>query len=307
MRKIIFLLLLSPFILIAQNVIVVDDKPITELKEGTFYFPVACPDGSGIIFSSANGNGLWYKNISTGRITKITNGAGAGYEPVFNNAGSAIYFRENKFVNGRMISSLKSYQVSTKKTNVIADGIRDLKVCKSFDEKVNSYIKGNEYVRLNQDMGVLRKSTAQEISVYVDNSKIVLVENGIKRFVDPIGNTKYIWTSISPDNTKLLFTGLGKGTFVSTLDGKILKQIGYANYPTWSADGNWILFMKDIDDGVKLIASDIYVANLNTGKYFNLTLQQGDVSIYPKWGADNTTIFYNTDEGRIRKITLKYE
>ncbi len=307
MRKVAFLLFLLPYILIAQNVVVVEDKPVTDLKEGAFYFPVACPDGSGIIFSSVNGTGLWFKNISTGKITKITNAAGAGFEPVFNSNGSAIYFRENKFLNGKMSSSLKTYQVSSRKINVVADGIRDLKICKSFDEKVNSYIKGNEYVQLNQDMGALKKTTAQEISVYADNTKIVLIENGIKRSIDPIGNSNYIWTSISPDNTKLLFTCLGKGTFISTLDGKIIKQVGYANYPAWSADGNWVLFMKDIDDGVKLISSDIFIANINTGKYYNLTQQQNNISIYPKWGTNNTTIFYNTDEGQIRKITLKYE
>ena len=98
-----------------------------------------------------------------------------------------------------------------------------------------------------------------------------------------------------------------KGTYVSNLEGKILTKLGYANYPSWSPDGNWILFMKDIDDGVKVISSDLYIADLKGGKYFNLTMNGENISLYPKWGSSNTEIFYNTDKGQIRKIKLNYE
>lgn len=304
MKKVLLILFIAVIPVLAQKVTIVEDIALTTSAEGSFYYPTLNPDGTGILYSSENHKGLWYKNLTSGKTVKITDALGAGYEPGFSSRGNEIIYRENKFVKGKRFSSVMSYDLVAKKSIVLDEGIRDLVIGKNSNGRCDNYIKEND---LRSIQKTLQKNNSSVPLVFIGNSKIVLYENNQKRILEPLGKGNYIWPSISPDKTKLLFTCMGKGTFVSNLEGTILKKIGYANYPSWSPDGNWIVFMKDIDDGVNIISSDIYIANFYSGKYFNLTLKREDISLYPEWGNTNTEVYYNTDNGQIHKINLKYE
>ena len=306
MKKILLILFITVASVLAQNVTVVDDIAITTSKEGFFYYPTISPDGTSLLFSSENYKGLWSKNLSTGKIIKITEANGAGYEPGFSPVSKEILFREDKFIKGKRFTFLFSYDITSKKSVIIEEGIRDLKICRDYSNAFKNYVKGTE-VRTTLKQRMMQKTSAPDRVVFIQDSKIALSENNVTKVVQPLGEGNYIWPSLSPDKTKLLFTLAGRGTYVSKLDGTILNTVGYANYPSWSPDGNWILFMKDIDNGETIILSDIYIANIKTGKYFNLTLQRDNIALYPKWGAANSEIYYNTDNGQIRRIKLKYE
>jgi len=306
MKKFVFVCLILSAQIFAQKVTVIQDVAVTGTKDGKFYYPVVSPDGKSLLFSSESYKGLWSRDLISGKIVKITDAIGAGYEPGFSSVSGEVIFREDKFVKGKRNSSLISFDAVSKKKTVLEEGIRDLKLYRDNYNAFKNYVKENE-VRTIMKESMLQKSAVPERIVYIQDSKMVLAENNMKKIMQPLGEGNYIWPSLSPDKTKLLFTLAGKGTFVTDLNGKILNKIGYANYPSWSPDGNWVLFMKDIDNGVKLISSEIYIANLKTGKYFNIALQKDEISIYPKWGTANTEVYYNTDNGQIRKIKLKYE
>lgn len=306
MKKTLLILFITVVSVFAQNVTVIEDITLTTSKDGAFYYPAVSPDGTSLLFSSENYKGLWSKNLSTGKIVKITDASGAGYEPGFSTVSKEILFREDKFIKGKRFTSLFSYDIAAKKSVVVEEGVRDLKICRDNSNAFKNYVKGTE-VRTTLKQRMMQKISALERVVFIQDTKIALSENNVTKVIQPLGEGNYIWPSLSPDKTKLLFTLAGRGTYVSKLDGTILNKVGYANYPSWSPDGNWILFMKDIDNGEIIISSDIYIANIKTGKYFNLTLQRDNIALYPKWGATNSEIYYNTDNGQIRKIKLKYE
>ncbi len=306
MKKLFLLLVILAAQLFAQKVTVVNDVSVTNSRDGKFYYPVVSPDGKSILFSSENYKGLWSRDLSSGKIVKISDANGAGYEPAFSNVGDELIYREDKFINGKRFSTLLSFNNTSKKKTILEDKVRDLKIYRENNNSFKKYVRDNE-VRTIMKETMLQKTSSPERIVYIQDSKLVLSENNDKKFMQPLGEGNYIWASLSPDKTKILFTMAGNGTFVTDLDGKVLNKIGYANYPNWSPDGNWVLFMKDVDDGVKLISSDLYIANLKTGKYFNITDRMEEISLYPKWGTTNTDIYYNTDNGQIRKIKLKYE
>ncbi|PKL82130.1 MAG: hypothetical protein CVV24_11690 [Ignavibacteriae bacterium HGW-Ignavibacteriae-3] len=305
MRRALLILFISVCPLFSQNVAVVEDVEVTSAAEGNFFYPALSPDGSGILFSRENRQGLWYKNFSSNAIAKISDAPAAGYDPAFNEGNNEIIFREDDFSNGRRISSLVSYNLLTNKSAVLEEGIRDLKICSS-NGNFNYYLKESDDKPVSIKSS-LKKNSSSDIVVDIENTKIIVYDNNVKRILDPLGDGNYIWPSLSPDKTKLVFTCAGKGTYVSNLEGKVLTKIGYANYPSWSPDGNWIVFMKDIDDGVKVISSDIIITDLNSGKFFNLTIDKDNISMYPVWGTTNSDIYYNTNAGQIRKIKLKYE
>ena len=59
MKKVILLLIFMAVHNVAQNVVVLEDKAITNLKEVKFFFPAASPDGNYILFSGVTYKGLW--------------------------------------------------------------------------------------------------------------------------------------------------------------------------------------------------------------------------------------------------------
>ncbi|MEW5844432.1 MAG: hypothetical protein AB1775_14335 [Bacteroidota bacterium] len=306
MRKVLLILVLITLPMFAQNVTVVEDKPVTSLREGRFYFPTISPDGSSLLYTKDNYQGLWSRNLKTEKTIKVSSALSAGYEPSFDETSGEIIFREDQFIKGKRTTSLNSFNTSNKVKQVLEKGIRDLRICRSPQNIFQSYVNDtNAPVRINKGMSV--QTTVAQKTVYVDGNHITVSDNSSKKELQPMGEGNYIWVSLSPDKTKLLFTFAGKGTYVSDLDGNILKVVGYANYPSWSADGNWILFMKDLDDGVKVTSSNIYIVNYYSGKYYKLTSGENNIKLYPTWGTSNSKIFYNTDNGQIRELLLRFE
>ncbi len=306
MKKIVAIMFLAAALVFAQKVTVVEDVAVTSLKEGNFFYPSISPDGKSLLFTSENYKGLWSRDISTAKTVKITDANGAGYEPSFNSISQEIVFKHDKFINGKRTSSLVAFNLATKKESVLEADVRELKICRDNANVFKNYVKNKEVASAVSKNALLKTSAAEPV-VYIEDSKIVLFQNNVKKAIIPFSTGNYIWASLSPDKTKLLFTFAGKGTYVTDLEGSILNKIGYANYPSWSADGNWIVFMKDIDDGINITSSDIYIANLKSGEYINLTQNKNDITLYPRWGKATNEIYYNTDNGQIRKIKLKYE
>ncbi|MBX3009079.1 MAG: PD40 domain-containing protein [Melioribacteraceae bacterium] len=305
MRKVILILFLMTMPVISQKVTVIKNNPVTNLTEGKFYYPQVNPDGKSIIFSSENRKGLWLKNINDGNTLLITDALGAGYEPGFS-SNNELIFRHDRFNNGRRISSLVSYNIISRRSSYIENGIRDLRICKNENGLVFSFLKdSNLPVVVNKN--VLQKSNYSLITAYAQNNSLIVTDGRVKKTIQPFGVGHYLWPSISPNRNLLLFTFAGKGAYITDLNGAIIKKLGYANYPSFSPDGNWVLFMKDIDDGVEVISSNIHIVNIKSGKYFNLTVDQDHIAMYPRWGITPSEIYYNTYDGEIRKIELKIE
>ncbi|MCK4295874.1 MAG: PD40 domain-containing protein, partial [Candidatus Marinimicrobia bacterium] len=120
-----------------------------------------------------------------------------------------------------------------------------------------------------------------------------------------LGEGQYIWLSISPDKSKLLFTLAGRGTFITDLNGNALIELGYANAPMWSPDGNWVVYMVDEDDGYRITASDIYAVSSDGKEKVQLTNTQNTIEMHPNWSPSMDKIVFDTIEGNIMLIEVK--
>lgn len=208
-------------------------------------------------------------------------------------------------MKGRRFSSLIKYNIHSEQKTTLEENRRELKLKRKLGKDWCIYITDKE-LNGQKISGDESGSFLEETSVFVENTKLVLFINGERKELAPFGKMNYIWPSISPDKSKLLFTCAGKGTFISDLNGKIISELGYANFPSWSPDGNWILYMTDYDDGVKVTSSDIGIFSINTKVKFELTETADEIEMYPNWGSSNQEVVYNTLSGQIRKITLKF-
>jgi len=146
--------------------------------------------------------------------------------------------------------------------------------------------------------------TAQDTILTLDKLTPVLSINGIQKVFRPGGDGDYIWASLSPDKTKILYYLVGKGTFVCDLNGENLVSPGKINSPKW-LNNQIIIGMVDQDDGHRVTASDLVYFNLNTGRIASLTATTGRHEMYPYPFADGKKIVFSTDEGEVYIMKLK--
>lgn len=137
----------------------------------------------------------------------------------------------------------------------------------------------------------------QEVSV--DGNRILLRKEANEVTpLAPTGDNYYIWPSLSPDKTRLLFTAVRKGTFVSDLEGNIIAELGKLNAPGWLND-EWVIGMVDKDDGHVTTSSDIYAVHVPSGRKVEITAGTNEIALYPKASDDADRILFHNLNGEV--------
>lgn len=294
--KITILLLLASVICFGQKITVKKLQKAGGL-DMALYNPLVSPNGSKLLLTAGKNSGLYLYDIKTQNTTQITSKTGAGHQPQFNENGTQIIFRSDDYSQKMRQSSINVYDLKTQKTKVIVENKRGISP---------AVVASNEFVFTeNGEINVygfksLQKKRSEKTSepvIFNTNAKITLVTNGMTKTIAPLGEVDYIWPSLSPDKSMILFTVPGKGTFVADLDGNIISELGYANAPRWSGNGKWIVYMVDEDDGHRITSSDIYVCKPDGSAKQKLT--EGLNAMYPCWSKTNDKIVFNTIEGDI--------
>lgn len=311
MKKTIYLFVLV-FLMMAtlqaqQSLKVERIEALTQKDQGEFSFPQLTPDGSKVIFSGPKFTGLFMLDLEKRNIETLNNEIGAGYQFQISNDGQFVIYRSFTFKNGRKFYSLKTQKLSDKSVSVLEKESRELSPPRVVDGKI-VYLRKEQPVTITLSPKLEKASTAINTSVLVRNRTIVLIEGEQQRELKPLGEGIYLWPSLSPDGTKLLFTFAGDGTYISDLDGNILTRIGYANAPVWSPDGKWIAYMVDHDNGHFYTDSEIFISSMDGKQKIQVTNTKDIIEMYPNWGSkDLTKLVFSSLSGQIFLATLKTE
>ncbi len=307
MKKYIYLLLFAASIIYGQNIEVISNEPITKIEQGKFFYPQVSPTGKSIIFSSENYDGIWQYNTSNGKLEKIIDAPGSGYQPKFSLDGNRIIYRENEFVNNLKYSSIHEYNILTKSDELLQTKARNVTPPLERPKEAIAFVVDKNLVIKNVTNTLQKTDFSNERIVTIENTQMILYQNGRRSVYEPLEDGNYLWPSVSPDGRMLLFTVAGVGTFVSDFDGNIISEISYAHYPKWSRDGKWIVYMEDYDDGYKVTASDIHIVSVDGTIDVKLTDTKDVFEMYPSWSPVADEIVYNTTDGVIYKLKLKID
>lgn len=299
-------------IIYSQNIIVIEKKILLE-KDGNleYCFPKFSPQGDKVLCTSVGYQGLWLYNLSTNNIKNLNNYKGAGYNPVFSKDGKEVFFRHDKLIKKRRYFSIAHQSVNSNEVKNLVSNERDISTPKSLSDKVIVYKQNNKQVIFSFKDGnnicLLKKPVTDVINAFTENSNLYIEKNGEKSILNPVGEGHYIWGSLSPNRDKVLFTLAGKATYITSLEGNVLLELENANYPSWSGDGNWIVFMNDNDDGHVVTSSEIKVAHVVSKKVFNLTSSTNKIEMYPSWSPSDNKILYQTVSGNIEMLTVEVQ
>lgn len=260
------------------------------------YYPIFGNNDDEIYFTTSQCIGIYKFNLSNNKFETITEDSGAGYE--FRISGDKIVYRKDNYSEGKKYSSIIFIDLTTREQKILLENKRNISTPEIINKDYVIFNEGsnNKIMKVSQNRNL--KSIA---STYVLNEdlKIALYMNGKKRILKPVGDDNYIWISLSPDKTKILFTASSKGTFICDLSGNILYELGKAQSPKWSPDGKKILYMIQQDDGHQYTASELYYYDLKEKKHYQLTKTDNVIELYPSWSKNGDKIVCNTADGKI--------
>ena len=183
------------------------------------------------------------------------------------------------------------------------------------DIRVISNVKlGNGYFPRFSDaetVTYLKAENASYLTTTVDNNATLRVDNenldlnlyrnGEKVVLKPHGDVNYIWASLSPDQTKILFN-TKFGTAVCDLNGKEIINVGNVSAPVWFGN-DYIVGMNDQHDGYYFTSSNIVIASVDGLERQELTDAE-EMGYYPDVDVKSGRIVYHTEKGQIRLVQL---
>ncbi len=255
------------------------------------------PQGDYILVTTDYNRGLTKYDLSTGATQVITQAQGAGFDAQISSDGQAIVYREKSTKNHLQMTAVKSKNLATGTEQQLVKPSRNVQ---------GVAINGNTAVAVNNGK-IAKKAIAggkAQVSTPVLSTKNFLMNitrDGKTSVLAPLGTSyRYIWASLSPDASKVLFCCSGKGAYVCNLDGTGLVSLGNYRAPKWMGN-DMVVAMDCRDNGEVFTSSEILVLDLNGTKQ----VLTGDdvIAMYPL-PADGK-IAFSTPTGEAYIINLK--
>jgi hypothetical protein len=277
-----------------QDIKVRSVKRVIPEDNGSYLLTGAVPGSDYLLVAGGGYNGLSVLDIRRGTLTKISDEPGAGYEPAATADGRKVFYRSDSFTDNMKYSSVSSYDIETGKRELVLERGRDVLLPSVTGNAV--LLKSEGGMRIEQ-AGPELKSAGERAFVVTEEMMPVVYRGGERKELMPNGDGFYIWTSLSPDGTMILYNYQGRGTFICDLSGNVMHDLGRINAPRWFND-RLVIGMDDSDDGHRITSSEIVYYSLGDRKRVQLTSTADRSEMFP-FACGNRRIAFCTDNGEI--------
>ena len=258
------------------------------------------PQGDYQLFSTDTKQGLVKWDFATQASTTVTNGEVAVSDLSISGDGQQIVYSEVSYKDKRRYNAVKSIDLTSGKKQTLVKASRHQQGVTVENGTAATVTDGK--VKLH----ALKKGAAQTMERPVlshHHLKLYITRNGETTMLAPNGpDEHYIWASLSPDGTRVLYYVSGYGTFVCNVDGSNVIAMGDLTAPKWW-DDNTIVGTNEVDNEYDIIASSIVARTLD-GQEQVLT---GDdvIATYPMPSSQSGKIAFTTPDGKIYLMTVE--
>lgn len=287
--------LLCVFLSNAQDVKIVRHEQLLKGVESQCYNPVLSPDGQKVLFTQSDYEGLNVYDIADDVVTPLASDRLAGFSPAFSKDGKSVYFLSQTRENMLVYREMKSVNLDGTGMSTVMGKSRGMLHPVAVDGGVVTVSDNGRKLKAKSNGGTY---------AYSAGKKIVVVKNGIEKKIAPVPTKyTYIWESLSPDGTKILFYAGGKGAYICDLDGNLVAELGKYTSPAWCGN-DYVVAVNATHDGHQYETSQIVLLKVD-GSYKKELTAPVSMSMHPTASASGDRITYNTIDGRLFLMDLK--
>ena len=296
MRKFLFALALGFSLTAMAQVMNVTSIEKVNLPEQAAVAAIS-PQGDYLLLTSATNQGLTKLDLSTHQTQVISTAPSAGHNVKISPDGQTVVYRESSFNEKHLkYSTLKSVNLATGASQTLVKPTRDLQGY-AVDATSAGVVNKGKFSK--KAVGNAKAQNVPVLSIKKD--QLMITVNGKTRNLSPNGSGySYLWASLSPDGTKVLYYQAAHGAYVCDLDGSNVHKVGKMRAPVWY-DDNTVVGMLDLDDGELVYASTIVAATLD-GTTQVLT-GESTIAMYPHAAAGKIAFSTPAGEAYIINVT----
>ncbi len=258
------------------------------------------PDGSYVVISQNDAPGLHRLDFASKAVSKISdNGSSLGIQ--FSTDGKQVIYRESTIGSDKLRrTSLKSVNIATGKSTTLVKPTRNLQGFAVNNGTLMSVDKGTVSTKALGAAKVVATPVAS-----IDHGRLMVTVNGKTTNISPQGSEgqSYLWPSVSPDGTRVLYYLSGVGAFICNLDGSNPVSLGIVRAPQWY-NNDVVVGMNDTDNGHVVLKSKIVAVKADGSMSQKLT-EDSSMGMYPTVSKDGSKISYSTPSGDLNIINIK--
>lgn len=251
--------------------------------------PVISADGEFVVAQGIDG--IQRVDLADGTSRNVVKGE--GLHNIVINGNTIAYVRPSFDANHLRYMSLETADMTTGETQVVVKPSRDMALGVTLtDEGVTA---------INKRRAAARGRQAPVAGIY--QGHLTLTANGKTVYLDPQGRGSYLWPSISPDGTKIVYWLAYRGCFVCDLDGSNPRHMGGLRAAVWA--GNDAIVGMETENGQAQIptASRIVAVDINTAERQTLT-DDSVLAQFPSVNATATRMAYTDPAGKLYIMDL---
>lgn len=290
-----FVLMVAAMAALTAQAQIVEVQSTSQLLKGVdsdMYYPVISSDGSKLLYTTENFVGLKMYDFKEDVTLKISDAERAGLDASFSRDGKSVYYVTQMIKDGKNIRQAKSYNLVAKKELAISAEGRVVRKPLA--------LKGGVMTAVDGDISATVKNAT---TVRTEGSVLYIGINGVEKAYTPVeSHAGYLWESLSPDGTKVLFFVAGKGIYITDLNGNILQFLGNYEAPVWYGD-NCVVAMNAKHNGYQHISSQIVMMTIDGEKFQELTKPES-MTMNPTTSYDAGKVVYNTIDGRLYQMNI---
>ena len=99
----------------------------------------------------------------------------------------------------------------------------------------------------------------------------------------------------SPDQRHIVYSQMGT-LMIMEPDGSKKRELARGHHPSWSPDGRMLVYDVSMDDGHRILGSDLYVINADGSEPTRLTNTPEVLECEPAWSPDGKCIACRTED-----------
>ena len=254
-------------------------------------------DGS---FAVINGSGGLVKvDLATGKTVQLAQSASLQSVEISED-GSTVVFRQPSYQGKLRYTALKSVNLNNGVETTLVAPSRNLQGFNVVGNRVNAINKGKITTKALNTAAVAASAPVASIN----RGALQVTVNGVTKNISPQGTSghSYLWPSVSPDGTKVLYYHVGTGAWVCNLDGSNPVKVADIRAAQWY-NNEVIVGMNDIDDGSVVTASKLVAAKVDGSVRQDLT-QVSSMAMYPSVAGNGSRIAFSTPDGELFIINV---